>query len=174
MNKILLQAFSLKFCQMAIWFPYSNVGKHTSNNHKVVKAFTSLNFTFITVFNKFSMPKKIAIETKKEGGGKQNLWLLCHFLIYLLYLYQKTTKCTAFQRLFVRTKKWIDYMWLQKRFLAKFLGEMEQKPWGVLPMMAYTGRLWPKGVSFQGFCEVYELKCRDFTSSSSLILALTY
>ena len=116
-----------------------------------------------------SHPRKITIQTKKEGGGKQNLWLLCHFLIYLVHLYQKTTKCTAFQQLFVRTKKWIDYMWLQKRFPAKLLGEMEQKPWGVLPMMAYTGRLWPKGVSFQGFCEVYELKGRDFTSSSSFL-----
>ena len=71
----------------------------------------------------FSQPKKITIETKKEGGGKQNLWLLCHFLIYLLHLYQKTTKCTAFQQLFVRTKKWIDFIHVaSKTFSGKIPG----------------------------------------------------
>ena len=34
---------------------------------------------------------------------------------------------------------------------------------GVLPMMAYTGKLLPKGVPFSGF---RYMKGRDFTSSS--------
>ena len=94
----------------------------------------------------FSHPKKITIETKKEGGGKKNLWLLCHFLIYLLHLYQKTTKCTAFQQLFVRTKKWIWLHVASKTFSGKIPGgNIRQTP-------LYNGHLELVPAFLHSFC----------------------
>ena len=44
---------------------------------------------------------------------------------------------------------------VQKQHMAEgnsqSMTETVEKPWGVLPMMAYTGRLRPKEVPFPGF-----------------------